>query len=172
MSNLSVFLVGPMGAGKTTIGRILAEILGLEFKDSDKVIEDRSGADIPWIFDIEGEEGFRNRETGVLQELALESNLVLATGGGIVVREENRQCLGQAGTVVYLTADIDQLVERTYRDKKRPLLQVDEPEQKIRELIDVREPLYQEVADFTVKTDGRGPRTVALEIARLLQDSH
>ena len=172
MSNLNVFLVGPMGAGKTTIGRILAEILGVEFKDSDKVIEDRSGADIPWIFDIEGEEGFRNRETSVLQELVLESNLVLATGGGIVVREENRLCLRQSGTVVYLTADVDQLVERTCRDKKRPLLQVDNPELKIRELIEIREPLYQEVADFTVKTDGRGPRTVALDIARLLQEAH
>jgi len=170
MASSRVFLVGPMGAGKTTIGRILAELMEVSFLDSDKVIEDRSGADIPWIFDIEGEEGFRNRETSVLLELAQEPELVLATGGGIVTRDENRKCLRQSGTVVYLTADIDQLVERTCRDKKRPLLQVDDPRQKIRELIEVREPLYQEVSDLVVNTDGRGPRAVALEIQRLLQD--
>lgn len=170
MANIKVFLVGPMGAGKTTIGRILAELMELPFLDSDKVIEERSGADIPWIFDIEGEDGFRNRETAVLLELASEPNLVLATGGGIVTREENRKCLRQSGTVVYLSADIDQLVERTSRDKKRPLLQVDDPRQKIRELIEVREPLYREVADLVVNTDGRGPKAVALEIVRLLRD--
>ncbi len=158
-------LVGPMGAGKTTIGKIVADILGLSFKDSDRVIEERSGADIPWIFDIEGEEGFRDRETAVLLELAKENDLVLATGGGIVLREENRQCMHKAGLVVYLTAGIEHLVERTCRDKKRPLLQVDDPEQKIRDLIIFRHPLYDALADITIQTDGRSPKAVAQQIA-------
>lgn len=163
-----VFLVGPMGAGKSTIGRLLATELGFNFRDSDRVIEERTGADIPWIFDMEGEEGFRERESAVLQELAGESNTVVATGGGIVLREQNREVMKSAGFVCYLTASIDQLVERTARDKKRPLLQVENPRQKIIDLLAMRDPLYQGAADFVVNTDRRSPKAVAQEIASLV----
>lgn len=168
MSSSTIILVGPMGAGKSTIGRLLAGILNVPFKDSDRVIEERSGADIPWIFDVEGEAGFRDRETAVLQELVKEDDLVLATGGGIVLREENRRCLQSGGQVVYLTASVELLWERTSRDKKRPLLQVEDPRQKIIELINLRDPLYREVADIVVNTDRRGPKAVAQDIARLI----
>jgi len=161
----SLILVGPMGAGKSTIGKLLASILDLPFSDSDRVIEEKTGADIPWIFDMEGEEGFRLRETAVLSELLVGESMVIATGGGIVMRDENRALLKGDGVVVYLTASIDQLVERTYKDKKRPLLQVDDPEAKIRELIALRDPLYTEVADLVVQTDRRSPKAVAQEIA-------
>ena len=161
----SLILVGPMGAGKSTIGKLLASILGLPFSDSDRVIEQKTGADIPWIFDVEGESGFRQRETSVLDELLQADPMVVATGGGIVMKDENRNLLKGDGVVVYLTASVDQLVERTHKDKKRPLLQVDDPEAKIRELIALRDPLYREVADIIVQTDRRSPRAVAQEIA-------
>ncbi|TQV72652.1 shikimate kinase AroK [Exilibacterium tricleocarpae] len=164
----NIILVGPMGAGKSTIGRVLAAQLNLPFEDSDRVIETRTGADIPWIFDVEGEQGFRQRESAVLRELVQAQGLVLATGGGIVMREENRRCLNSGGQVVYLTASIEQLLERTYKDRKRPLLQVDDPKQKIIELIELRDPLYREVADYIVNTDKRSPKSVAHEIAGLV----
>lgn len=163
-----IFLVGPMGAGKSTIGRLLASELSYNFRDSDRVIEERTGADIPWIFDMEGEEGFRERETAVLQELAGEVGTVVATGGGIVLREQNRELMKSAGYVCYLTASIDQLVERTARDKKRPLLQVENPRQKIIDLLALRDPLYQSAADFIVNTDRRSPKAVAQDIAHLV----
>lgn len=162
-----VFLVGPMGAGKSTIGRLLAAELNLSFRDSDRVIEERTGADIPWIFDMEGEEGFRERETAVLRELAQEQDTVIATGGGIVLREQNREIMKNVGCVCYLTASIEQLVERTARDKKRPLLQVENPKQKIIDLLAMRDPLYRDAADFVVNTDRRSPKSVAQEIAAL-----
>lgn len=168
MSKSNVFLVGPMGVGKSTIGRLLAAELHLSFCDSDRVIEERTGADIPWIFDMEGESGFRERETTVLAELAGESSLVVATGGGIVMRPQNCQIMKESGFVCYLTASIEQLVERTSRDKKRPLLQVENPRQKIIELLALREPLYRSVADFAVNTDRRSPKSVAQEIASLV----
>ncbi len=158
-----------MGAGKSTIGRTLATQLGLPFWDSDRVIEDRTGADIPWIFDVEGEEGFRQRESVVLEEILKGGASVLATGGGIVLKEKNRQLLKNVdGVVVYLSAPIDQLLERTSKDKKRPLLQVDDPEAKIRELIEQRDPLYQEVADHIVTTDRRGVKATVQSIIALL----
>lgn len=160
----SIVLVGPMGAGKSTIGKVLAGLLHVPFFDSDRVIEERTGADIPWIFDMEGEEGFRLRESAVLADLLRQSSCVIATGGGIVMREDNRQLLKENGSVVYLTASTEQLVERTYKDKKRPLLQVDDPESKIRELIQLRDPLYREVSDVIVATDRRSPKVVAQEI--------
>lgn len=169
MFNSVVFLVGPMGAGKSTIGRLLAAELNLPFLDSDRVIEERTGADIPWIFDVEGEQGFRDREAAVLSELSLERGIVLATGGGIVLRSENRSAMKSSGPVFYLTASVEQLLERTSKDKKRPLLQVDDPEKKIIELIELRDPLYREVADFVIDTDRRTPKAVAQEIARLAE---
>lgn len=167
----TIVLVGPMGAGKSTIGKLLAGILHLPFADSDRVIEERTGADIPWIFDVEGEDGFRLRETAALRDLLAEGPMVLATGGGIVLREENRQLLKGDSIVVYLTASVDQLVERTHKDKKRPLLQVADPEAKIRELIAQRHPLYQEVADLVIQTDRRGPKAVAQDIAQRCRPS-
>ncbi len=168
MQKRNLYLVGPMGAGKSTIGRVLAAELHLSFRDSDKVIEERTGADIPWIFDMEGEEGFRDRETAVLVELSKEENVVIATGGGIILREKNRQAMQASGYVCYLTASIEQLVERTARDKKRPLLQVENPRQKIIDLLAHRDPLYREAADFIVNTDRRSPKLVAEEISSLV----
>lgn len=149
-----------MGAGKSTIGKLLAQRMGWEFFDSDHVIEERTGADIPWIFDVEGEDGFRERESAVLEELLGLHRAIIATGGGIVLRQQNRDLLKRAHEVVYLTASIDQLVERTCKDKKRPLLQVENPRQKIIELFDMRDPLYREVADKVLVTDGRPPKFV------------
>ena len=161
-----------MGAGKSTIGRVLAFELNRQFKDTDRVIEDRTGADIPWIFDMEGEAGFRDRETAVLVDLSTESDLVIATGGGIVLRPENRRMMKDSGYVFYLTASTEQLVERTSRDKKRPLLQVENPRQKIIDLLEMRDPLYRESADFIINTDKRSPKMVAQEIVRLIDESH
>lgn len=160
-----------MGAGKSTIGRLLANELNLPFRDSDRVIEERTGADIPWIFDMEGEEGFRNRESAVLSELAAEPGAVIATGGGIILRPANRDLMKAAGFICYLTASIEQLVERTARDKKRPLLQVENPRQKIIELLALRDPLYQSAADFVINTDRRSPKAVAQEIAGLVSSA-
>jgi shikimate kinase len=160
-----------MGAGKSTIGKLVAAQLSLPFVDTDRVIEERTGADIPWIFDVEGEEGFRQRETSVLGDLLVGEAIVLATGGGIVTREQNRKLLEDDSLVVYLTASIDQLVERTYKDKKRPLLQVADPEAKIRSLIAERHPLYEQVADVVVQTDRRSPKAVANEIAQFYHRS-
>ena len=171
MQKRNIYLVGPMGAGKSTIGRVLAAELHLGFRDSDKVIEDRTGADIPWIFDMEGEEGFRDRESAVLQELSQGQDLVIATGGGIILRSENRELMKSSGFVCYLTASIEQLVERTARDKKRPLLQVENPRQKIIDLVSLRNPLYVESADFVVNTDRRSPKLVAQEISALIKSA-
>lgn len=165
--SLSVILVGPMGAGKSTIGKLLAGILKLPFVDSDRVIEERTGADIPWIFDVEGESGFRVRESAVLLDVLNGPAVVLATGGGAVLKQENQKVMSSKGTVFYLMASIDQLLERTAKDKKRPLLQVDDPELKIKELIEERDEIYRSVADFVIKTDRRSPRAVAQEISSL-----
>lgn len=153
-----------MGAGKSTIGRLLSQELKLEFVDSDRVIEERAGADIPWIFDVEGEQGFRDREANVIDLLAAGDGKVLATGGGAVLREENRACLQGRGIVVYLQASIEQQLERTARDKNRPLLQTPDPEAVLSALMDERHPLYAQVADFIVETDRRNPKAVVAEI--------
>ena len=168
MQKSNIYLVGPMGAGKSTIGRVLAAELHLGFRDSDKVIEERTGADIPWIFDMEGEEGFRDRESAVLEELSKDQKIVIATGGGIILRPQNREIMKSSGYVCYLTASIEQLVERTARDKKRPLLQVENPRQKIIDLVALRDPLYRETADFIINTDRRSPKLVAQEISTLI----
>nr|WP_269835522.1 shikimate kinase AroK [Pseudomonas psychrophila] len=163
-----MILVGPMGAGKSTIGRLLAKELHLPFKDSDKEIEVRSGANIPWIFDKEGEPGFRDRETAMIVELCHENGIVLATGGGAVMRPENRLALRNGGRVVYLHASIEQQVARTSRDRNRPLLRNANPEKILRDLLAIRDPLYREIADLVVETDERPPRMVVLDILERL----
>jgi shikimate kinase len=165
----NIYLVGPMGVGKTTIGKVLGEQLGLEFFDSDREIEAVTGADIPWIFDVEGEAGFRIRETKMIADLTAKNSVVVATGGGSVLAEENRQRLSENGTVVYLRASEAQQLERTSRDKSRPLLQTPNPAKKIKELMATREPLYQEVADIIIDTNRRNPRSVSNEILARLQ---
>ena len=141
-----------MGAGKTTMGRQLAKKLRLHFYDSDKVIEERTGATIPLIFELEGEAGFRLREQAVIDDLSQKQNLVLATGGGAVLREENRQHLKSRGIVIYLHSDITHLMERIRHDKNRPLLQTADPEAKLRALMQEREPLYRDTAHITINT--------------------
>lgn len=156
-----VFLVGPMGSGKTTIGKLLARSLKLGFADSDTEIEQRTGADIPWIFDVEGEEGFRDREVQVIEEMTHLNHTVLATGGGVVMREANRKVLAERGFVIYLHATLDEQLRRTRNDRGRPLLNTDDPEQVLRDLIAVRDPLYREIADHVVDTDSSSPRNIA-----------
>ena len=168
-SQNNVFLVGPMGVGKTTIGKVLAEYLELEFFDSDREIESSTGADIPWIFDVEGESGFRAREVKMINVLTSKSDIVLATGGGAVLDKVNRMHLVNRGAVVYLCASIEQQIERTNRDKNRPLLQTSDPEQKIRELMKLRDPLYREVADIVIDTNKRNPRSISHEIGKHLR---
>jgi len=163
-----VVLVGPMGAGKSTIGRMLAKELGYRFLDSDRIIEERCGANIPWIFDVEGESGFRERETAMLKELSEEPGTVLATGGGAVMRSENHALLKSDAMVVYLRASIDQQVERTRKDRNRPLLQNDNPEAVLRKLFALRDPVYTELADIVMHTDRKSPRLVVRQLVNRL----
>ncbi len=167
-SRSNVILVGPMGAGKSTIGRQLAQLLNYEFVDSDHEIEARSGADIPWIFDVEGEEGFRKREEAVIDELTQRQGIVLATGGGVVIREPNRRAISSRGIVVYLKTSVEQQLARTAKDRKRPLLQTAEPRKVLTELMKFREPLYLEVADYVVDTDASNIKDVASHIVDLI----
>lgn len=157
-----------MGAGKTTIGRQLAQSLGKQFLDSDHEIEARTGVNIPLIFELEGEPGFREREAAVIDELTGRENVVLATGGGAVLREENRHHLKQRGTVVYLQASVEQLLERTRKDKNRPLLQTADPAARLAALLQEREPLYLELADLVVNTGQGSIRNVVEAILEKL----
>lgn len=168
----NVILIGPMGAGKSTIGRLLAKELKYCFKDSDREIEARTGADIPWIFDVEGEEGFREREEAMIAELAAEQGIVLATGGGVVMREANRRALSAGGLVVYLRTSVEQQLQRTAKDRQRPLLQTPDPEKVLRELMARRDPLYREIADLIIETDHRGPKVVVNAIVERLRQGH
>ena len=165
----NIFLVGPMGAGKSTVGRQLSRSLKKRFIDSDKAIEERTGASISLIFDVEGEEGFRRRERAMIEELTALDDVVLATGGGAVMDEENRAHLMSRGFVVYLNAPAMLLVERTARDRSRPLLQTEDPEQRVRELLAERDPVYRQVADTVVETDRRSARHVVREIQTRLE---
>lgn len=164
----NIFLIGPMGAGKSTVGRQLAKTLNMEFVDCDREIEQRTGVTIAIIFDVEGEEGFRKRERDMIEQLTDRDGIVLATGGGVVLDEDNRSRLRTRGFAIYLNAPIDLLVERTARDRQRPLLQTDDPKAKLVALATEREPLYQQVADMVVKTDRRTARHVVKEIVRKL----
>lgn len=157
-----------MGAGKTTIGRQLADILHWEFVDSDHEIEARTGADIPWIFDIEGEAGFRQREAAVIDCLTQRRRIVLATGGGAVMLPENRRCLHERGTVVYLETPVERSLERTARDHHRPLLQTADPRARLTELLRIRDPLYREVAHHIMPTERASARDVAWHLLQAL----
>jgi len=159
-----------MGAGKTTIGRQLAKTLSMDFIDSDHEIEARTGANIPLIFDLEGEEGFRQREMDVIDDLSQRNNLVLATGGGVIVKADNRLHLHQRGTVIYLQASIDQLLQRTRHDRNRPLLQTDDPRKKFEELMAIREPLYRETAHITINTGQHSINHTVNRIITALED--
>ncbi|MEN2508911.1 shikimate kinase AroK [Stutzerimonas stutzeri] len=165
----NIILVGPMGAGKSTIGRLLAKELRLPFRDSDKEIEQRTGASIPLIFDVEGEQGFREREHTAIKELCQMRGVVLATGGGAVLRPENRQMLRAGGRVVYLCTSVEQQLDRTSRDRNRPLLQTSNPREILTGLMAVRDPLYREVADLIIQTDERPPRLVVAQILEQLE---
>ena len=171
MASGNVFLIGPMGVGKSTIGRHLAKLLKLDFVDADSELEQRTGASISLIFEIEGEEGFRRRESALLRELTANDQIVLATGGGAVLSEANRRLLRRRGTVVYLRASIDTQLKRTRRSKDRPLLAgADDRRSVIESLMEHREPLYEQEADIAVNTDNRSPAAVAKEIARRLEE--
>lgn len=165
----NVFLVGPMGVGKSTIGRLLASQLDMPFYDSDREIEFVTGADIPWIFDVEGEKGFRIREARMIDTLTQRKGVILATGGGAILDANSRLFLNSRGTVVYLRASVAQQLERTGKDKNRPLLQTENPLAKIKELIKIREPLYRETAHLIIDTSRKSPRSVSAEITRQLE---
>lgn len=166
---INVYLIGPMGVGKSTIGRLLASQLDLPFFDSDREIEFVTGADIPWIFDVEGEKGFRIREARMIDTLTQRKDCILATGGGAILDANSRHFLHSRGTVVYLRASVAQQLERTGKDKNRPLLQTGNPLAKIKELIKIREPLYRETAHLIIDTSRKSPRSVSTDIMRQLE---
>lgn len=159
-----IFLVGPMGVGKTTIGLKLAEKLHKSFIDSDREIENKTGANIPLIFEVEGEAGFRKREADMIDELTQQHDIVLATGGGAIISESNRQRLKERGYVIYLQAPLDQLLARTAKDKNRPLLQNPNPDKVLADLMEKREPFYQDVADLVFETDKKPVREIIDQI--------
>jgi len=165
----SIFLTGPMGAGKSTIGRQLAKQLSMSFHDSDHEIEQRTGVDIPLIFELEGEAGFRKREAEVIDTLTRLPGIVLATGGGAILDPENRTRLASRGKVIYLHTSVDQQLARTRHDRNRPLLQTPDPRTTLEELLAIRDPLYRDVADLVIETDGMHVRDVVRKIVNLLQ---
>jgi len=166
----NIILVGLMGAGKTSVGRLLAKRFNKAFYDCDQEIERRTGVKIPVIFDIEGEQGFRARETAVLRELTALHDIVLATGGGAVLSEENRRVMAQSGTVIYLRARLEDLWQRTRHDRNRPLLQTADPRARLEELFAQRDPIYREVATLTVDTGNQNLRSLAQKLEQHLRE--
>ena len=164
----NVFLIGPMGAGKSAVGRQLARLLHLDFVDSDDEIERRTGVDVPFIFEKEGEAGFRKREASAIDDLSRRDGIVLATGGGAIIDPQNRNHLGARGFVVYLHTSVDQQLSRTRKGRERPMIANDDPRASLEKLMAEREPLYREIADLTVDTDGRKVKAVADEILERL----
>ncbi len=161
----NLILVGMMGSGKTTMGRVLAKHLGKDFVDSDEEIQKRTGVTIPHIFDIEGETGFRQRETAAIRDLVVRDNMVLATGGGVVLMEQNRVMLQQSGIVIYLKASVHDLWQRTRHDRNRPLLQTADPHAKLMELFQQRDPLYLQVADIVIQSGKQSAHALMLHLA-------
>ena len=164
----NIFLVGMMGAGKTTVGKLLAQKLGKTFIDSDEEIQHRTGVTIPHIFDVEGEAGFRQREASVIQDLVKRDNLVLATGGGAVLSEQNRDALHDNGFVVYLKSTVHDLWQRTRHDRNRPLLQTADPRARLKELYELRDPLYTQVADLVMPTGKQSVHSMVLQLQQEL----
>lgn len=160
-----------MGSGKSTIGNIMAKKLNREFQDSDHYIEDKTGVDISRIFDIEGEQGFRDRESNALSELLNQENRVIATGGGSIMRAENQALLRSKGYIIFLDTSVNQQMQRLSRDKKRPLLQTENPRERLETLLEERRPIYLELADQAVKTDRRQARKLASDIIKLLPEN-
>ncbi len=160
-----------MGSGKSTIGNIMAKKLNREFQDSDHYIEDKTGVDIARIFDIEGEQGFRDRESNALSELLNQENRVIATGGGSIMRAENQALLRSKGYIIFLDTSVNQQMQRLSRDKKRPLLQTENPRERLETLLEERRPIYLELADQAVKTDRRQARKLAADIIKLLPEN-
>ncbi|MEX0729565.1 MAG: shikimate kinase AroK [Aquisalimonadaceae bacterium] len=169
MQHSRLFLIGPMGAGKSTIGKRLAKTLGLRFLDSDREIEAHTGVDLPRIFDIEGEAGFRRREEDMIEQLTTRDGIVLATGGGAVLAENNRLALRSRGVVIYLQTSVAEQLRRTRRDRRRPLLMTDDPEARLNQLMEQREPLYRDTATITVNTDGGAITAVVQQIVNELK---
>ena len=166
---MNIFIVGPMGSGKSTVGKIISDELFLNFFDTDEEIESRTGASIDWIFDLEGEEGFRKRESLILGEMAEKNSIVLSTGGGIILSSSNRELLSSRGTVFYLSTPISIQVERTSKDKNRPLLKNGDPEEILSKLHEVRKTLYEEVSDHIIETENKSSQEVAAEIINLVK---
>jgi shikimate kinase len=167
---MNIFIVGPMGSGKTTVGKIVANELFLDFHDTDAKIEESTGVTIDWIFDIEGESGFRKRETSILKEVVALNSIVLATGGGIIIAEENRELLASRGTVFYLHTPLNTQIERTAKDKDRPLLKDKDPEKVLLDLQKTRQAMYEEVADHIIDTENKSGSEVANEIVKLVKN--
>ena len=164
---MNIFIVGPMGSGKSTVGKIISDEMFLSFFDTDEEIESRTGASIDWIFDLEGEAGFRKRETDILNEMVEKNSIVLSTGGGIILSDANRELLSSRGTVFYLSTPIPTQVERTAKDKDRPLLKDGDPKEILTKLHDERENLYEMVSDYIVDTENKSSNQVASEIISL-----
>jgi len=171
MSHRNIILIGPMGSGKSTIGNLIAKRLHREFQDSDHYIEKRTGVDIARIFDVEGEQGFRDRESNALRDLLGQSNRVIATGGGSVLRKENQRLLKQKGYIVFLDTSVNQQMHRLQRDKKRPLLQTENPRERLEALLVERRPVYLDLADLAIKTDKRVARRLAADIISQLPEN-
>jgi shikimate kinase len=169
-SERNIYLVGPMGSGKTTIGQRLARLLGKEFLDCDHELEAQTGASVSLIFDVEGEHGFRDRETRMLEELTSRPGVLIATGGGVVLREENRKLLSETGLVVYMRTSVRQQLRRLSRDRSRPLLQTADRRKKLTDLAEERNPLYQEIADIVFPAQNRGLDSVAADLARIISE--
>ena len=167
---MNIFIVGPMGSGKSTVGKIISSELFLNFFDTDEEIEARTGASIDWIFDLEGEEGFRKRESKILEEMVQQNSIVLSTGGGIILSESNRELLSSRGIVFYLATPIAVQLERTSKDKDRPLLKNGDPGKILEELQVARESLYEGVADYIVNTEGKSSQEVSTEIIKLVKN--
>jgi len=170
MKAQNIILIGPMGSGKSTIGNLLAKKLGRDFQDSDHFIESSTGVDISRIFDIEGEIGFRDRESNALKELLGQNNQVVATGGGSVLRKENQALLRSRGYIIFMDTTVNQQMQRLRRDKKRPLLQTENPRERLQALFESRRPIYLDLADLAVKTDRKQARRLASEIITQLPE--
>jgi shikimate kinase len=166
----NVYLIGPMGSGKTTVGQRVAQLLGLEFLDCDQELESRTGASVALIFDVEGEAGFRDRETRMLEELTARRGVLLATGGGVVLRRRNRELLRRSGLVVYLSTTVAQQIKRLRRDRSRPLIQTSDRRERLMRLAEERNPLYEELADIDFPSRDRSPDISAQKLAELISE--